>query len=124
MRDTKPTLHKTKLKYIDPSDFVPVSSLFNKNPEIPIHVPANRKSTDKGEKVFNSNNIDELPIAQRLKENLKNEFEFETLTNIQKHSIPNILEGNDLLIKSATGSGKTMCYAVPVVDKLSKKDVS
>ena len=122
VRDNKPSLHKTKSKYIDPSDFVPVSSLFNKNPEIPIHVPASRISTDKAEKVFSSHNIDELPIAQRLKENLKNEFKFETLTNIQKHSIPNILEGNDLLIKSATGSGKTMCYAVPIVDKLSKTE--
>ena len=120
VRDSKPALHKTKSEYIDPPDFVPVSSLFNKNPEIPTHTPASRESTDKGEKVFSSDNIDELPIAQRLKENLKNEFKFETLTNIQKHSIPNILEGNDLLIKSVTGSGKTMCYAVPIVDKLTK----
>ena len=122
VKDTKPALRKTKSKYIDPLDFVPVSSLFNKNPEIPIHVPASRKSTDKEEKVFSSNNIDELLITQRLKENLKNEFKFKTLTNIQKLSIPNILEGNDLLIKSATGSGKTMCYAVPIVDKLSKME--
>ncbi len=42
----------------------------------------------------------------------------ETLTRIQSESIPMLLSGRDTLIQSQTGSGKTLCYLVPLLDKL------
>ena len=46
---------------------------------------------------------------------------FTALTKIQQLSLPMLLNEKDVMIRSATGSGKTMCYAVPIVDALSKK---
>ena len=45
---------------------------------------------------------------------------YTTLTVVQDRGIPTILEGEDALVKSQTGSGKTLCYAVPIVEKLMK----
>ncbi|KAJ6795986.1 DEAD-box ATP-dependent RNA helicase 22 [Iris pallida] len=39
-------------------------------------------------------------------------------SHIQAASIPHILAGNDVIIAAETGSGKTHCYLVPLVDKL------
>ena len=44
---------------------------------------------------------------------LKTQHVYE-LTPIQIHSIPHILNGNDIIISSKSGSGKTLCYAIPV----------
>lgn len=44
-------------------------------------------------------------------------------TLIQEKAIPLALDGNDILARARTGSGKTGCFAVPVIDKIlrSKK---
>ncbi|ANQ06188.1 DEAD box helicase [Plasmodium coatneyi] len=39
-------------------------------------------------------------------------------TSIQKRSIPIMLSDNDVFLKSMTGSGKTLCYALPSVQKV------
>ena len=36
------------------------------------------------------------------------------MTEIQQVSIPQALQGNDLLAAAKTGSGKTLAYIVPV----------
>lgn len=106
-------------KYIDPKDFTPISTLFNKNPDIPT-LPESSAKSNLQKIVFTSDNVDDLLIGPRLKGNLKEQFKFSTLTHVQKLTIPTLLQGQDLMIKSPTGSGKTMCYAIPIVDKLSK----
>jgi superfamily II DNA/RNA helicase len=37
------------------------------------------------------------------------------LTTIQARALPIILGGKDALVKSQTGSGKTLTYAVPII---------
>jgi superfamily II DNA/RNA helicase len=37
------------------------------------------------------------------------------LTTIQAKALPVILGGKDALVKSQTGSGKTLTYAVPII---------
>ena len=106
-------------KYIDAKDFVPISNLFNKNPEIPT-IPKHDASKKSQESLFSTDNVDDLDIGDKLKSNLKNHLNLTTLTKIQKLSIPLLLNGKDVMIKSPTGSGKTICYSIPVVDKLSK----
>lgn len=39
-------------------------------------------------------------------------------TAVQKYSIPYILDGNDVLVTSQTGSGKTAAYMLPVLSQL------
>ncbi len=40
-------------------------------------------------------------------------------TAIQKKSLPVLLEGRDAVISSKTGSGKTLCYLLPLVNRLA-----
>lgn len=44
------------------------------------------------------------------------------MTEVQKRSIPHLLKGSDALIKSQTGSGKTLSYAVPMIQSLRSKE--
>lgn len=39
-------------------------------------------------------------------------------TKVQEKVIPLILKGNDVLINSETGSGKTACYLLPIIQKI------
>jgi ATP-dependent RNA helicase DDX31/DBP7 len=45
-------------------------------------------------------------------------FGFARPTNVQVQTIPSVLKGNDILVKSETGSGKTLSYLLPIVQKL------
>ncbi|MBC7428594.1 MAG: DEAD/DEAH box helicase [Bacteriovorax sp.] len=44
---------------------------------------------------------------------------FDEPTSIQSKTLPLILEGKDLLIEAQTGSGKTACFAWPLLQKIS-----
>src|SRR3989338_3195417 len=46
------------------------------------------------------------------------ELGFTELTPIQAESIPLLLEGRDLIGQSKTGSGKTIAFSLPILDKL------
>ncbi len=41
-------------------------------------------------------------------------------TQIQKESIPAVLEGHDVRAQSETGSGKTLAFAIPMIEKFEK----
>lgn len=109
-----------KTKYIPASEFTPISSLFNKNPEIPTLPPEVESSTKEGEatSVFSGENFEDLPIHAHLISNLKANMNFTKMTQVQKLSLPLLLAGRDVLVKSATGSGKTMCYALAIIARL------
>ncbi|KAA0196750.1 hypothetical protein HAZT_HAZT005891, partial [Hyalella azteca] len=47
-----------------------------------------------------------------------NKLGYSSLTVVQQRGIPAILKGSDVLIKSQTGSGKTLTYALPIVNAL------
>jgi ATP-dependent RNA helicase RhlE len=44
-------------------------------------------------------------------------------TDIQFKSIPNILNGNDVLAIAQTGTGKTAAFAIPILDLLHKRKI-
>jgi superfamily II DNA/RNA helicase len=41
---------------------------------------------------------------------------------IQRHVIPDVLAGRDVLAKSPTGSGKTLAFGIPIVDRIAAED--
>lgn len=43
-------------------------------------------------------------------------------TPIQKEIIPAILEGRDVLAQSETGSGKTLSFAIPIIEQIKRSD--
>lgn len=45
---------------------------------------------------------------------------FTTMTDIQAKSIPDLLEGRDLVGSAKTGSGKTLAFLIPAIELISK----
>jgi len=50
--------------------------------------------------------------------NLDQNLNLQKLTVVQQKSLPVILSGKDALIRSQTGSGKTLTYSLPIVEAL------
>lgn len=46
---------------------------------------------------------------------------FTTLTSVQSEAIPLIVEGRDMIAESPTGTGKTLAYLLPVLNKIDSK---
>ena len=68
-------------------------------------------------------NFDELNISDDIK-NAIGEMGFGKLTPIQESAIPEALKGKDLIGQAQTGSGKTIAFAVPVLEKIFIPDKS
>ena len=58
-----------------------------------------------------------LGLGQKMLEVLS-ELKFEVPTEIQEKAIPLVMAGKDVIGGSATGSGKTLVFASPIVEKL------
>src|SRR3981189_3883448 len=62
----------------------------------------------------------ELPISAYVKERLSS-ARFSTPTPVQAAAIPHALEGKDVLATAETGTGKTLAFLIPVLEKLLKR---
>lgn len=78
------------------------------------------KAVSSEDTVFTKESMDDIQIHPHAIKNLKDIFKFTKLTHVQQKAIPAAVEGRDLLIRSPTGSGKTLSYALPIVDKLCR----
>ncbi|XP_040011844.1 probable ATP-dependent RNA helicase DDX31 [Xiphias gladius] len=95
---------------------IKTSSLFKHNPDIPeIHRPA---VSQVKEKIFTSESFSDLDLHPHLVATLNKVLNVSTLTSVQKQTIPVLLSGQDAVVRSQTGSGKTLSYAVPLVQSL------
>ncbi|XP_029366876.1 probable ATP-dependent RNA helicase DDX31 isoform X2 [Echeneis naucrates] len=95
---------------------IKTSSLFKNNPDIPvIHRPA---VSQVKEKIFSSDSFSDLDLHPHLVATLNKVLNITTLTSVQKQTIPALLSGRDAVVRSQTGSGKTLSYAVPLVQSL------
>lgn len=63
----------------------------------------------------------ELNLCQEVLDGIR-DLGFETATEIQQQAIPLILKGSDILATSATGSGKTAAFALPMLHSLMNSD--
>ncbi len=68
----------------------------------------------KGEIMLQTINIELKPFLQAAWE----KSGFEQLTTVQMKTIPFILEGKDVIAESPTGTGKTLSYLIPVLQKI------
>ncbi|KAJ9516034.1 hypothetical protein QJQ45_024447 [Haematococcus lacustris] len=59
----------------------------------------------------------ELPLSKSTLEGLE-KHNYKTLTAVQRAALPHALTGRDLLGAAKTGSGKTLCFLVPVLERL------
>ncbi len=64
-------------------------------------------------------NFSDLPIEKKLKKSIEL-ADYKNPTPIQKESIPFGLTGNDILGTAQTGTGKTLAFTIPMIDKLLK----
>lgn len=92
-----------------------VTSLFTGNPAIPF-IPKS-DVTKLSEKVFSEESFSSLDLAPQIVSNLE-KLGFTSMTSVQQQAIPSILGGKDTLVKSQTGSGKTLTYALPILHSL------
>lgn len=65
-----------------------------------------------------------IKFDEILMENLKSEFEIKTLTNIQCQGWQKLSENHHALIAAETGCGKTICYLMPIIQKIIKRKAS
>ena len=64
------------------------------------------------------NHFTELNLCSILRNNLaKNEFV--TQTPVQAQAIPPLLEGRDVVATAQTGTGKTLAFAIPIIEALT-----
>ena len=47
---------------------------------------------------------------------------FETATDIQSQSIPLIQSGRDVIGRSQTGTGKTLAFAIPAIERIDREE--
>ncbi len=68
-------------------------------------------------------NFDDLNISDEIKKAI-GQMGFVKLTPIQKMAIPQILKGLDITAQAQTGSGKTIAFAIPIVENIFIDDKS
>ncbi|RCH86910.1 ATP-dependent RNA helicase dbp7, partial [Rhizopus stolonifer] len=106
-----------------------VSSLFSSNPRIPTSFQ--KKSSHKEGSASNAPMVDAssftgIGIESDLAEHLSNKLNVTTPTNVQAKAIPILLgpasnqhkEDVDVVVQAQTGSGKTLTYLLPIVNRL------
>ncbi|XP_043469851.1 probable ATP-dependent RNA helicase CG8611 [Leptopilina heterotoma] len=95
-----------------------ISSLFGNNPEVPNIGQRYVKPVQ--ENVFSGINFSDLDIHPYSVSNLEQNMQITKMTTVQQKGIPVILSGKDVLIRSQTGSGKTLTYSLPIIELLQK----
>ena len=62
-----------------------------------------------------------MPLSAGLQQKLA-QLHFTTPTPIQASAIPPALEGNDILATAQTGTGKTLAFLIPVIEKIMAQE--
>lgn len=65
----------------------------------------------------------ELKLSKEILQGLK-ENGFEETFPIQEKAIPIVMSGKDLIGKAQSGSGKTLAFSIPILEKIDKKILS
>ena len=103
-----------------------VETLWKNNTQTGINFSKNEKIdvTVKGENVPKPiAAFSEAGFGTLLTRNIKR-ADYQIPTPVQKHGIPTILAGRDIMACAQTGSGKTAAFLFPIIDELTKTNPS
>lgn len=64
--------------------------------------------------------FNEIGLSSELLEAIER-MEFSEMTEIQQKAIPPLLEGQDVIGKSNTGTGKTAAFSLPIIEKITEE---
>ncbi|KIY70351.1 DEAD-domain-containing protein [Cylindrobasidium torrendii FP15055 ss-10] len=65
---------------------------------------------------FSERRFTDLPISQVSKNAIQHEF----MTEVQAHTLEAALTGDNLLVQARTGTGKTLAFLLPAIERISK----
>lgn len=66
-------------------------------------------------------NFSKINLCEQIVDILQS-FGFKYPTEVQQKTIPIILNGNDVIIRSETGSGKTFAFVLPILQKIDREN--
>ena len=78
-------------------------------------------NNDKVSIKMNETKFSELNLIPEMMRAIE-ELGFENATDIQAEAIPKIREGRDIIGKSQTGTGKTLAFAIPAIEKIDRDE--
>ncbi|KAF6993003.1 hypothetical protein CFC21_009951 [Triticum aestivum] len=81
-----------------------------------------KANEDDGEGLFSSRSFADLGLHPTLCAHLQDKMGFQGPTRIQAQAIPVAMSGQHLLVKAATGTGKTLAYLAPIVHLLQMRE--
>ena len=61
----------------------------------------------------------ELKLSERSLRSIKN-YGYEETTEVQERTIPKIIEGKNLIVRSQTGTGKTAAFAIGLMERMAQ----
>lgn len=88
-----------------------------KTTELSLRLVANRKVLETEDKSLIKIRFSDLPISKASINGLY-KAKYVKMTEVQRASIAHALAGRDVITCARTGSGKTLCYLLPVVERL------
>jgi ATP-dependent RNA helicase MSS116, mitochondrial len=63
-----------------------------------------------------------LPISLHLIRAIEEKMGYSNLTEVQSKSLPDILSGKDCLARAKTGTGKTLAFLIPAIERIIRRD--
>ncbi|KAF7352489.1 hypothetical protein MVEN_01213800 [Mycena venus] len=89
-------------------------------PAVPTPAPAPPpKSPTRNEAHFSARRFADAPISEASKQGIKHEF----MSDVQAATLDPALKGLDLLVQAKTGTGKTLAFLLPAVERLSQMEL-
>ena len=70
---------------------------------------------------MNIDKFEDMGLKEEILKALKN-LGFENPSEVQKEVIPEILNKNDIVVKSQTGSGKTASFGIPLCELINEEE--
>lgn len=115
VQNSKPARQKLKRSAIEKQEIEVIQSIINE--QAPVR-GTNPLSLSSDQPTFaTARKFDELPISKATKDGLK-DSKYISMTAIQRASLPHALCGRDVLGAAKTGSGKTLSFVVPLIERL------
>jgi len=85
---------------------------------------AKQPPSNDSQRILTDQRFSELDIGEPYKRALAETFQYEFMSPVQAETLPHILEGKDVLAKAKTGTGKTLGFLIPTLQRLKESQRS